>query len=51
MGDIAFILNVQHKQFMLSRGPYKSVKQDERGETTGSKIMFSLSSVILFWHY
>jgi hypothetical protein len=29
MGDIAFILNVQHKQFMLSRGPYKSVKQDQ----------------------
>jgi hypothetical protein len=23
----------------------------ERGVTTGSKIMFSLSSVILFWHY
>ncbi len=24
---------------------------NERGEATGSKIMFSLSSVILFWHY
>jgi hypothetical protein len=29
MGDIAFIVNVQHKQYMLSRGPYKHVKQEE----------------------
>ena len=28
MGDIAFICNVHHKQFMLSRGPFKHENQD-----------------------
>jgi hypothetical protein len=29
MGDIAFIINVHHKQFMLSRGPFKHESQDQ----------------------
>jgi hypothetical protein len=28
MGDIAFIVNVHHKQFMLSRGPFKHESQE-----------------------
>jgi hypothetical protein len=29
MGDVAFILNVKHKQLILSKGPYRYVAQDD----------------------
>jgi hypothetical protein len=48
-------MNCQVRSKKIVPGQEKGVQVkyslSERGESTGSKIMFSLSSVILFWHY
>jgi hypothetical protein len=45
MGDIAFIINAHHKQFLLTRGPFKHETQDQDHTLTQWNVFCNICTV------